>query len=78
MGGGRRVHAEHERNARRRWRPGLDEAGVSAAVETFRRNWPAFDEWWAQVTAGLGPGEREVPPEPMEAAIRTYLERAGL
>jgi hypothetical protein len=71
------VFADEERQTRRRWRSDLDEAAVAAAIETFRRCWPAFDEWWMREAEQLPPEEREIPPEPFESAVRTYLEKAG-
>ena len=71
------MFAAEERGERRFWRPDLDEVAVAAAIDTFRRSWPAFDEWWTAVSAQLPAEEREIPPEPFEAAIRTYRKKTG-
>jgi hypothetical protein len=71
------VFVEEERQTRRRWRSDLDEVAVAAAVETFRRSWPAFEAWWTGEAEQLPPEEREIPPEPFESALRTYLEQSG-
>jgi hypothetical protein len=71
MPAGRRLRREEERFARRR-RSDLDEEAVIAAAQTLFDTWPWLTE---QYRLGNLP---ELPTQPLGAAIRRYLQHAGI
>jgi hypothetical protein len=72
MGAGRRLRRDEDREWARRARRDLDPEAVIAASQALLDTWPWLTEQYRQ----------SIPPElPMlavEAAIRRYLEHAGV
>jgi uroporphyrinogen-III synthase len=72
MGAGRRLRREGDREWARRARRELDPEAVVAASQTLLDTWPWLTEQYRQ---GIPP---ELPMAAVGAAIRRYLEHAGI
>jgi hypothetical protein len=73
MPAGRRLFREEERfHARGRRSGGLDVESLEAAAQALLDCWPWLTEQYRQGNV------TELPTGPVEAAIRRYMEHAGL
>lgn len=72
MSAGRRLYREEERFRARRRRSDLDETALEAAAQALLDTWPWLTE---QYRLGAVP---ELPMGALGAAIRRYMECAGL
>lgn len=72
MGAGRRLTREEWRERVSRRRSGLDAGALEAAAQRLLEAWPWLCEQYRKGAVA------ELPTEPLAAAIRRYLEHAGL